>query len=370
MADWGGIIAGALGGGAGAVQGMAQGYIEDERRADTAKLLADVDEQKQKRVAQAQQDMAFAAQEKERQRVAGYMQGGGGFTAARDRAAAAGALGDAATFDKMNESGYTNVAPFASVWDKNTKTEVYRNDGHEKAAAGRKGKFDDLPDGTKLQYQSINRQGAAIEAALLKMKGDPMYKPGSEGEIDLLKQQDQNTLTKLRFEAAHGLADGRQNALDMLDIERDPAKIRINVEQAFKAGHKYGAAYAAAVNEAGVPGLEKVTEGSAGAKAGSKTDTGKKVEGKKPDNSSDQPYNAAGALNEWLNAPPAAQPLPPGYDWLQPWRDAAAKGDPRAKAFLASHEAAPPPPPPPPAKKGLRDPISPDDISVISKYLK
>jgi hypothetical protein len=53
MANWGGIIAGALGGVAGAAQGMAQGAIEDERRLTIAQQLSDMEEQRQQRIAEA-----------------------------------------------------------------------------------------------------------------------------------------------------------------------------------------------------------------------------------------------------------------------------------------------------------------------------
>lgn len=50
MADWGGIISGALQGGAKAVGNLAQGYIEDERRLDYAKQISDMEMEKQRRL--------------------------------------------------------------------------------------------------------------------------------------------------------------------------------------------------------------------------------------------------------------------------------------------------------------------------------
>ena len=53
MAGLGGILAGALGGGAAAAQGMAQGAIEDERRLSISEQLSRMEEARQMRIAEA-----------------------------------------------------------------------------------------------------------------------------------------------------------------------------------------------------------------------------------------------------------------------------------------------------------------------------
>lgn len=50
--NWGGIIAGAIGGGARAAGQMAEGQIEDKRKLDMAKQLSDLDEMRQRRIAE------------------------------------------------------------------------------------------------------------------------------------------------------------------------------------------------------------------------------------------------------------------------------------------------------------------------------
>lgn len=68
MADWGGIISGALQGGAQAVGTIAQGAIEDERRVNVAQQLSQMDEEKQKRISEYNQDLAYKGKLRETDR--------------------------------------------------------------------------------------------------------------------------------------------------------------------------------------------------------------------------------------------------------------------------------------------------------------
>ena len=61
MSGWG-ILAAGLAGGAGAVGGIAEGKIDQERRLESAQVLSDIEEQKQKRIAEYQQQMRRADQ--------------------------------------------------------------------------------------------------------------------------------------------------------------------------------------------------------------------------------------------------------------------------------------------------------------------
>jgi hypothetical protein len=53
MAKWGGILAGAVAGGAGAAQDMARGAIEDERKLSLTDQLSAIEEKRQMRIAEA-----------------------------------------------------------------------------------------------------------------------------------------------------------------------------------------------------------------------------------------------------------------------------------------------------------------------------
>lgn len=61
MSGWG-ILAAGLAGGARAVGGIAEGKIDQERRLESAQAIADIEEQKQKRIAEYQQQMRRADQ--------------------------------------------------------------------------------------------------------------------------------------------------------------------------------------------------------------------------------------------------------------------------------------------------------------------
>jgi len=61
MSGWG-ILAAGLAGGARAVGGIAEGKIDQERRLESAQVLSDIEEQKQKRIAEYQQQMRRADQ--------------------------------------------------------------------------------------------------------------------------------------------------------------------------------------------------------------------------------------------------------------------------------------------------------------------
>lgn len=140
--DFGGIIAGALGGGAKAVGDIAQGQIEANQRADLMRLQSDVDEQKQMRINAAKAQMDVDMAQKERDRVQSIIgpaaQGKTGLeaiVAQRDAARNAGDMATAMALDKQIDSGTKAVAPYTDLVDSTGKL-IHHNSGVDKPVPG------------------------------------------------------------------------------------------------------------------------------------------------------------------------------------------------------------------------------------------
>lgn len=252
--DWGGIIAGALGGGAQAVQGIAQNYQDQDARANLAKVQSDLEEQKQMRIMQAQQDMTFAGQAKERDRRSAYMTSGATLQQARDAANKAGDMEAAAQFDRQIDSGTKQIAPYASLVDSSGK-ELYHNDGADKtkamidrAQAKSGSKADKMPEAAKIELTGLERQEQGIYTQINKLTADPLADKTAVAALQA--QAEKVSLRKDRLLAANGVKDGVEDAQIAIDT-MDPAELPAAAARAAQIGGRYGAQFLHALDASG-----------------------------------------------------------------------------------------------------------------------
>lgn len=103
--DWGAIIAGAAGGGAAAVNSLADNAIEDQRKSKMLALHADLELQKAQAAAKFAADLKRAGEGQERARVAGIVQ------SATDKFTAPGAVGSRNGMDVASDQAQGAAAP-------------------------------------------------------------------------------------------------------------------------------------------------------------------------------------------------------------------------------------------------------------------
>lgn len=270
--DLGGIIAGAVGGGAEAAGGVAQGYIDNNRKSALAQQLSDMEEQKQLRMAQAGANLTRDTAAQERTRVQGIINpatanlpadatSSARYAAIRDAGMAAGDMGVAANADKIMDTGMKVIPAYGSLAQDGKI--VASNDGTDKtnaliavAEARMKAKLEGqgskMPEDAKIQLQGLERQDAAITARLDKAMADPLYKEDSPIALRLQAEANSVKMQRMGIYAKHGLIDGADDATRLLQSETNPEVLKQAVQRAYNLDRtKYGPAFEQVVRDSG-----------------------------------------------------------------------------------------------------------------------
>lgn len=309
MSGWG-ILAAGLAGGARAVGGIAEGKIDQERRLESAQAISDIEEQKQKRIAEYQQQMRRADQtynttgqggaellgfeaKKGRQTNTIALEGrraeatDAGITSglASRTTAVAQAQHKTQVEQTIADSGnlsllkamadLTNADPSkrADINLKNAHAnEANARAGYLKAggAAGAKAPGPEkMDEADKIEYQNLFGQVKTELGNLSKFEaeGMPLDNDGKQTpQYGLVKQnvaRAQRAL--LSFQMRKGLLDPADMAKSATDGETDSAKIGTAIAQAYElGGNTFGDKFYEAVRASGA--LERNAEG-AGANA-------------------------------------------------------------------------------------------------------
>lgn len=257
--DWGGIIAGALGGGAQAAQGMAQNAIEQQNKLDAAKVVSDLEEAKTQRAAQFQSNLARENAQKERDRVTGVLGGATGQSAV-DRLLQSGDIEKADALAKAQKAGISDV-PYGGVQlGPDGKVRYDNSVGKQQAdmlraqAAAERAKHPgghDMPEAARIQLQSLEKAEEDARQKLRTMQSSGTFQPTDPGAQALTQEISGIQMQKLRVQSQHGLIKGDEDADALLARTSDPNIIKKALGQAQAIGGRYGNAFAASVEKSG-----------------------------------------------------------------------------------------------------------------------
>lgn len=309
MSGWG-ILAAGLAGGARAVGGIAEGKIDQERRLESAQAISDIEEQKQKRIAEYQQQMRRADQtynttgqggaellgfeaKKGRQTNTIALEGrraeatDAGITSGMASRATAVAQAQHKTqveqtiADSGNLSLLKAMADLTNA-DPSKRADINLKNAHANEANARAGYLkaggaagakapgpEKMDEADKIEYQNLFGQVKTELGNLSKFEaeGMPLDNDGKQTpQYGLVKQnvaRAQRAL--LSFQMRKGLLDPADMAKSATDGETDSAKIGTAIAQAYElGGNTFGDKFYEAVRASGA--LERNAEG-AGANA-------------------------------------------------------------------------------------------------------
>lgn len=309
MSGWG-ILAAGLAGGARAVGGIAEGKIDQERRLESAQAIADIEEQKQKRIAEYQQQMRRADQtynttgqggaellgfEAKKGRQTNTIALEGRRAEATDAGITSGLVSrttavaqaqhktqvEQTIADSGNLSLLKAMADLTNA-DPSKRADINLKNAHANEANARAGYLkaggaagakapgpEKMDEADKIEYQNLFGQVKTELGNLSKFEaeGMPLDNDGKQTpQYGLVKQnvaRAQRAL--LSFQMRKGLLDPADMAKSATDGETDSAKIGTAIAQAYElGGNTFGDKFYEAVRASGA--LERNAEG-AGANA-------------------------------------------------------------------------------------------------------
>lgn len=171
--DIGGIIAGALGGGAEAGGQVAQGYIDNNRKQELQQHLNDMEVQKSAQINQANANLARDTAAQERARVVAVAGGSTGYAAA-DKFAAGGDIANATAYSNLQSSGESNVKPYETRIDRKGGI-IFDNGGSELKK--------------NLDQQTADAKTRTAEARMVAAQGRGQPKPLTQDDLDKVAEQ-------------------------------------------------------------------------------------------------------------------------------------------------------------------------------------
>lgn len=309
MSGWG-ILAAGLAGGARAVGGIAEGKIDQERRLESAQAISDIEEQKQKRIAEYEQKMRRADQtynttgqggaellgfEAKKGRQTNTIALEGRRAEATDAGITSGLVSrttavaqaqhktqvEQTIADSGNLSLLKAMADLTNA-DPSKRADINLKNAHANEANARAGYLkaggaagakapgpEKMDEADKIEYQNLFGQVKTELANLSKFEaeGMPLDNDGKQTpQYGLVKQnvaRAQRAL--LSFQMRKGLLDPADMAKSATDGETDSAKIGTAIAQAYElGGNTFGDKFYEAVRASGA--LERNAEG-AGANA-------------------------------------------------------------------------------------------------------
>lgn len=275
--DLGGIIAGALGGGAAQAVDIADKQIDFNNKASLQREMSSLEEQKAIRVAEMLQRQKDTAATADRTRNAGYFAGGKTGMAAANAALAAGDVKTATDISDAEAKGGVTVGYGSVAIDRNNKVRYdnasdVRADNDEKRAEARQTLAERkaasagrtmLPQEAELALKSFYKREEQLQAGIDKgvIEGaDPKNVATAQAELTTVRKQ------RRQVEAKHGLLDPVGAAQQAIEATKgDPTKLAAVIKEAYDLDPtRYGPQFMATVQAAGVlpaKGAATVTPG-------------------------------------------------------------------------------------------------------------